>query len=222
MPKKLFISPHYSDIAWSCSGLIAKHKQASVIAYVFTANPRKLHNPILKRNLKRAKKETKKFHRLYNCKHLFLDFPHSVQRGISLADVFDKDLIEREGEQALILQIRTKIAEIINQNNFSEIYCPKAIRNHVDHLLIKQAILPFSSAISIYYFQDFPTFLEDAETHKAESHLQLIKMDVSDVIEEKIEAILTYKSIIKQFYLSQEKLQEQIRQYPYEIYWKEI
>lgn len=222
MSKKLFLSPHYSDIAWSCSGLIAKHKQISEFTYFFTAAPKNVDNPIIKRNLRKAKKETKKFHRLYNCNRYYLNFSHAIQRGIALENVFDKGLLEKDDEQSLILQIRTKIADIINKNNFSEIYCPKAIRGHIDHLVIKQAILPFSSTVSIFYYQDFPTFIEEPQLEKAEPHLQLIKIDISEVIEEKIKAVLTYKSVIKQFYLSREKLQEQIRRYPYELYWKEL
>jgi len=47
------------------------------------------------------------------------------------------------------------------------------------------------------------------------------EVDISDVIEEKIQAVLIYESLVSGYFKSQDTLVELIRKTPFETYWKD-
>jgi len=217
---KLFLQPHYGDIAWSCGGLVAKHKKESIIVSIFPPK-RKFFRLKLKGIVyRRKKREENHFEKLFGFKGIYLKYKSAFLRGRTLETLFDKNLNELEQQQ--VVALRDYLSNLILQEGITEVYCPKAQRNMIDHLIVKQAVYGLTATdITIYYYEDFPNFLPEAKKTSKKSKTKTIKVDISDVIEEKIQAIILYDSLVKPYYRSEEKLVELIRKTPFETYWLE-
>lgn len=218
--KKLFLEPHYGDIAWSCGGLVAKHKEESMIVTIFPPR-RKFYRIKLKaRTYRKKKREEMRFERLYDVKILYLKYKSAFMRGRILEELFDKKLNELEKE--IVIQLREFISDLVLKEGITEIYCPMAQRNQIDHIMVKEAVSNLLlENISIFYYEDFPNFLPESKKLITESNLEALKIDITDVIEEKIRAVLFYESLIEPYFVSKEKLVDLIRNTPYEIFWLE-
>ncbi|NHJ05415.1 MAG: hypothetical protein EAX90_11360 [Candidatus Heimdallarchaeota archaeon] len=220
MTNKLFLEPHYGDIAWSCSGILAQNKSNSIIINIFPPR-RKFYRFKLKGRIYRSKKrEEKSFEKLYRVTIIYLKYKSAFLRGRTIENLFDKQLNKIEEKQ--VLELRNLIVKMIEDFDVSEIYCPKAQRNQIDHLIVKKAVYGITSSnIDVFYYEDFPNFLPESKKYFSESALQAKKIDISDVIEEKIKAVLAYKSLIKSYFKSKEKLIGLIRNTPFETFWIE-
>ena len=220
MTKKLFLEPHYGDIAWSCGGLLYKYKGESIILNFF---PPKKMKKFLFRKIKiksrLGKKNNEKFRKLFNLKIIYLDYQSAFLRGRSDKNLFDKRLTSEEEE--LVSKIREDITKFVSQEKITEIYCPYAQRYQVDHLILRKAISTISiPEVIVYYYEDFPNFHPKSE-EIVNPNLEVNKIDISDYIEKKIEAVLIYDNLVKAFFTNKETLIELIHNRPYETYWKE-
>lgn len=220
MTKKLFLEPHYGDIAWSCGGLVAKHKKESIIVTIFP--PRRKYYRLKFKGIiyRKKKREEIRFEKSYGVEIIYLKYKSAFMRGRILEELFDKKLNALEKE--IVIQLREYISELVINKDIKEIYCPMAQRNQIDHLIVKEAISNILlENVDIYYYEDFPNFLPESKKLVTESNLNAIKIDISDVLEEKIKAVLFYESLIEPYFVSKEKLVDLIRKTPYEIFWLE-
>ncbi|NHK30959.1 MAG: hypothetical protein FK730_06370 [Asgard group archaeon] len=220
MVKKLFLEPHFGDIAWSCGGLVAKHKKESIIVTIFPPRRKFFRLKLKARKYRKKKREEIRFERLYGVKIIYLKYKSAFMRGRILEDLFDKKLNELEKE--IVIQLREFITDLVLNEGITEIYCPMAQRNQIDHLIVKEAVSNLLlENIDIFYYEDFPNFLPESKKLVTEPTLKALKIDMSDVIEEKINAVLFYDSLIEPYFVSKEKLVNLIRRTPFEIFWKE-
>lgn len=220
MPTKLFLQPHHGDIAWSCSGLIAKNKDDTLVVSLFPPRSKNYWMKLKGITYRSKKREDMQFEKLFGIKFIFEKFPSAFMRGRSVDNLFDKKLTGEE--EQLVQEIRNYITDLITKEGIKEIYCPMAQRNQIDHLIIKQAVFGLiASNVKIYYYEDFPNFLPESTKGKRFTSLEAEKVDISDVVEEKIQAILIYESLITGYYKSKETLIEMIRKTPFETYWKD-
>jgi len=220
MSKALFLEPHYGDIAWSCSGLVAQNKEDSIIVSIFP--PKRKYYRIQFKGIKyrRKKREEIRFGNILGVKIIYLKYKSAFLRGRNLEDLFDKILNPVEEEQ--VLQLREYISDIIKKEDIHEIYCPMAQRNQIDHLIVKKAVAGLKQTdFDIYYYEDFPNFLPESRKLQIITALKAIKVDITDVIDEKIQGILQYDSLVEPYFKSKEILVDLIRKTPFETFWKE-
>lgn len=220
MSKALFLEPHYGDIAWSCSGLVAQNRQDSIIVSIFP--PKRKYYRIQFKGIKyrRKKREEIKFSNLLSVEIIYLKYKSAFLRGRNLEDLFDKILNPAEEEQ--VLQLREYLSDLIKKEDVSEVYCPMAQRNQIDHLIVKKAVAGLKQIdFDIYYYEDFPNFLPVSRKLQVSTGLKAIKVDISEVIEEKIQGILQYESLVEPYFKSKEILVDLIRKTPFETFWKE-
>ncbi len=220
MSKILFLEPHYGDIAWSCSGLVAQNREDSIIVTIFP--PKRKYYRIQFKGIKyrRKKREEIRFSNILGVKIIYHKYKSAFLRGRNLEDLFDKILNPVEEEQ--VLQLRKYISELIKKEDISEIYCPMAQRNQIDHLIVKKAVAGLKQTdFDIYYYEDFPNFLPESRKLQVSTGLKAIKVDISEVIEEKIQGILEYVSLVEPYFKSKEVLVDLIRKTPFETFWKE-
>ena len=92
MSKALFLEPHYGDIAWSCSGLVAQNRQDSIIVSIFP--PKRRYYRIQFKGIKyrRKKREEIRFANILNVEIIYLKYKSAFLRGRNLEDLFDKIL----------------------------------------------------------------------------------------------------------------------------------
>ncbi|MHA1155414.1 MAG: hypothetical protein ACTSQK_04840 [Candidatus Heimdallarchaeota archaeon] len=220
MTRKLFLEPHFGDIAWSCSGLIAQNKKDSIIVNLFPPRSKYYRFRInVMKKYKRKWQEEKSFERIFDIKIIYRKYKSAFLRGRKIENLFDKKL--NAIEEQLVEELRADIAELIVKENITELYCPYAQRNQIDHLLVKKAVSGLTTTdVVIYYYEDFPNFLPKS-TQIEDSLLQPVKIDISISIEEKIEAVLQYKSLVTPYFKSEKTLIDLIRKTPFEIYWQE-
>ena len=220
MSKTLFLEPHYGDFAWSCSGLVAQNREDSIIVSIFP--PKRKYYRIQFKGIKyrRKKREEIRFANILGVEIIYLKYKSAFLRGRNLEDLFDKILNPVEEEQ--VLKLRKYIFELIKNEDISEVYCPMAQRNQIDHLIVKKAVAGLKQTdFDIYYYEDFPNFLLESRKLQVSTALKALKVDISDVIEEKIQGILQYDSLVVPYFISKEILVDLIRKTPFETFWKE-
>ncbi len=220
MSKALFLEPHYGDIAWSCSGLVAQNREDSIIVSIFPPKRRNYRIQFKGIKYRRKKREELRFGNIFSVKIIYLKYKSAFLRGRNLEDLFDKILNPVEEEQ--VLQLREYISDFIKKEDIQEIYCPMAQRNQIDHLIVKKAVAGLKQTdFDIYYYEDFPNFLPESKKLQARTALKAIKVDISEVIDEKIQGILQYDSLVEPYFKSKEILVQLIRNTPFETFWKE-
>ncbi|MHA1556185.1 MAG: hypothetical protein ACTSPM_04545 [Candidatus Heimdallarchaeota archaeon] len=220
MTKKLFLEPHFGDIAWSCSGLVAQNIEDSIIVNLFPPRSKYYRFRInIMRKYRKKMQEEKSFERLFNIKIIYRKYKSAFLRGRKIENLFDKKL--NAIEELLVVELRADIAELIVKENITELYCPYAQRNQIDHLIVKKAISGLTTTdVVIYYYEDFPNFLPKS-TQIKDSLLKPVKIDITTCIEEKIKAVLLYNSLVTPYFKSESTLIDLIRKKPFEIYWQE-
>ncbi len=221
MKKKLFLAPHFADIAWSCSGLILMNISDSVVANVFSAKPEDMiarKSFTYDQEMERHSEE--KFFKKFSIDSVQLDFKEALSRGRKIEEFFTLKL--NEEEEKLILDIAVSLGDLIGKYRVSELFCPKAIRHHVDHYIVKKSVEKLMSPVEIYYYEDAPIFGQDKSKEKIPGNLKEIKIDISSVLEEKIQGLLLYPATIKAHYKSEDSVVKAIRENPYEYYWRVI
>ncbi len=221
MKKKLFLAPHFADIAWSCSGLLLMNISESIVANVFSAKPEEKEiSEAFQYTQEKERLSEEKFYKKFGIESVQLDFKESLIRGRKIEELFTVDLTDEE--EKLILDIAVSIGDLIGKNRVKEIFCPKAIRNHVDHFIVKKSIEKLISPVDIYYYEDAPLFIKDKSKEKTPENLKEINIDISSVLEKKIQALLLFPNTIKAHYTSVESIVKALRKNPIEKYWRVI
>lgn len=218
MSKRLFISPHFADIAFSCGGLIALDPENSLLTVVFSLKPEK---GLLKQYneffFEFYRKAEKKFLKMFNLTSIDLELPSAISRGRTPSDLFSKELTQMEKD--LVFTIRDRLHEIIDHYNIKEIYCPKDDRHQIDHQITKIAASKIAREVHVFYYKDAPDFFPD-EKDKSDEHLELIKINILKVLDKKIKAVSLYEKYMELFLHSKEKTIAKMKKTPCEIYWK--
>ena len=221
MKKKLFLAPHFADIAWSCSGLIFMNIPESIVVNIFSAKPEDMNaRKSFTYDQEMERKSEEKFFEKYGIDSIQLDFKEAISRGRKVEEFFITKL--NDEEEKLILDLAISFGDLIGKYGVSEIFCPKAIRNHVDHFIVKKAVERLISPAEIYYYEDVLILIREKSKVGILANLKEIKIDISSVLEEKIQALLLYPATIKAHYKSEDSLVKAIRENPYENYWRVI
>ncbi|MEA2070923.1 MAG: hypothetical protein U9O98_06490 [Asgard group archaeon] len=219
MSKTIIIEPHFSDAAWSTGGLIAKNPEEYMIVTIFSSNKffsRFRNKNFNNRDLRRAER---KFLRKLGVTHKGLGFNKDTDRKRDLSEIFHGSL--KPAEQEMIPKIAKKLRKLYETYQPEVIYAPMAVDHRIDHTIVKKAIQhePYSDII---FYEDFPNFSDENRKNKYNYEgFELLKEDISDVINKKIDGIFCFKRLIKAFYTNPQILQKSLKQNPYELYWKE-
>ncbi len=218
MSKRLFIGPHFGDIAYSCGGLIALDPSNSILTVIFSLKPDKdLEKKYNDYFFEFFRKPEKKFQKMFNLTSIDLEFPSAISRGRTPLDLFSIELTQMEKD--LVFTIRDRLHEIIDRYNIKEIYCPKDERHQIDHYITKIAASKISREVHVFYYKDAPDFFPD-EKDKSDEHLELMKINISKVLDQKIKAATLYEKHLELFFHSKEKILLKMEKIKFEVYWK--
>ena len=127
MKKKLFLAPHFADIAWSCSGLILMNISDSIVANVFSAKPDDMNaRKTFTYDQEMERQSEEKFFEKFGIESVQLDFKEALSRGRKIEEFFSLKL--NEEEEKIILDLAISLGDLIGKYRVSELFCPKAIR----------------------------------------------------------------------------------------------
>ncbi len=211
----LFISPHLDDAVFSCGGFIRQLVLSGsrvIVATVVTADaPDELPlGWLAKRNLRSWG----------NQRHIFAlrcaeDLAAVRHLGAETLHLGFLDCIYRRDAQQLPLYTRrvinvplhpydlqffqpaleTRLRELLVQA--IKVVCPLTIGNHVDHLLVRQAVEAVTTARQRIYYEEFPYILRTGKHHTKWVNLsqQMIRLQPAE-IEARLLASTSYRSQI--------------------------
>ncbi|MBN1328146.1 MAG: hypothetical protein JXA54_01620 [Candidatus Heimdallarchaeota archaeon] len=122
---------------------------------------------------------------MFGIKILYYKYKSAFLRGRSAETLFDKTF--NELEQKIVNQLHQDIIKLVEDKNISEIYCPRANENQIDHLLVRAAVARIvATDCKIFYYEDFPNFTFDSKISNKEKNMEKKIIDFHDVIDEKI------------------------------------
>ncbi len=244
----LFIAPHLDDAIYSCGGTIQHLTQAGKSVAILTtfAGPpptgelsdfaQHLHerwgnaDPAARGNLVAARqKEDVAAAWAVGASAIHMEYPDCIYRQAngewlyaSEAAIFET---VADAEADLVQQLIEDIFRLDGVDDFTQLYAPLGIGNHVDHQLVHQALLQCEDVL---FYEDYPY----AENDKA--LLPIIRDNnwqphyvtlTAEEISAKTTAMATYKSQLTTFWTNEDHLNKNVAAYwqrrgRAERYWK--
>ena len=179
MSRVLAISPHLDDAVFSAGGTLAGHAMDGddvTVLTCFTGNVARPEGFALACQLDKGLSADVDYMALRRAEdraaceaigaqavHLpFLEAPH---RGYSnAAELFGG---RRAEDEPLVSRLAAALAQQIERTAPSIIYGPLGVGDHVDHLVVRDAILASATSTAIEWWEDFPYAMKDVKLHEA-------------------------------------------------------
>ncbi len=225
----LFISPHFDDVAFSCGGTLLNRVRSAhrtSLCTVFSRDARPMGRfalecqeskgvPHEERYLEMRSREDAAFGaKVGLTDRIELGFLEAPYRGYdSIPSLFDA---LREIDHDLSERISSKISNVIRDHDQRCIlYMPSAIGRHVDHRLVRAAMESVVQSVpekiaSILLYEDFPYCARHPVQIAAAS---IYIEEIADVLDEKIENLLLYRSQIKNQFGSESEARKLVAGY---------
>lgn len=153
MKKVVFLSPHFDDLAYSCSGLLSAKLELTVIN-IFTSSkyaPNLLtHDSNIISQIRAL--EDRSFCSSYNLPFINLGFPDSSLRGFT-------DTTETQSTPAqdpITSQVHEKLKTTLQNMDFDTLVCPLGIGNHIDHCIVFEFIRNNMMEKPVLFYEDLP------------------------------------------------------------------
>ena len=235
--KCLYLSPHFDDAALSCGGLIRQtvlEGDHVIVVTIFGGQPPQpdissfaadLHarwgestHPTDVRG-----EEDKMAMDLLGAEYLHLAYPDAIYRSADGSFLYqsDEELFGplRNEDSGLVQQIAASVEDIAPPADGS-IYAPLAVGNHVDHQLVRAALISLVSRSSmVAYYEDYPYVeVPGALTQTLEClRPQQWKLEVREVddycLKAKVEAIAEYQSQMATLFGSGQLMTQRVQDY---------
>jgi LmbE family N-acetylglucosaminyl deacetylase len=233
----LCLSPHFDDAALSCGGLIRQlvlEETQVLVVTIFAGEPpladispfaASMHarwgdvaHPSTMR-----REEDRKAMDLLGADYLHLAYPDAIYRSAHGSFLYnsDEDLFGslRPEDMGLVSQVAASVGGI-GPFRDTTIYAPLAVGNHVDHQLVRDAILSLDAPPStVVFYEDYPYVEEPgALTQTLEAlgpeqwELELRELD-EQCVKAKIAAIAAYQSQMTTLFDSEQVMAQRVRDY---------
>lgn len=202
MSKILLISPHFDDIAYSLGGFMLTNRdlELEVVTCFSVSN----YCPCLDydhvEDISRIRfEEEKRYVAQLGCGLTILGFKEALLRNYTLSTIFSSAV----DDFALTSEIYRAIKKEIIRNDTKIVFCPMGIGKHIDHLIVKKAVLNIvreDSRILLNFYEDLPYcgFLQQQEyeylINKKANVLKMAHTPKGSWIYKKIELLRGYSS----------------------------
>jgi LmbE family N-acetylglucosaminyl deacetylase len=197
---QLFFSPHPDDIAYSAFGSLwpaAPHEPFLIT--VFSQSCWTFRSPIdsaLRFHVTAARREEDiRFAAFCGARLAHLGYPDSSLR----CGIAGSEYARRPAEDPLFGEVRSAIAEIVRAAPGATLHAPLGTSRHVDHLMVRDAILDVAARHPIVLFEDLPYSDawtdEEIRTHAASIGAPVaLVTDITSIWPAKVHAIGLYES----------------------------
>ncbi len=211
--KYLYLAPHFDDVAYSCSGHIAlvaaQEGHESHLATVFPQeincqtseqlneqntgqNEPQKAKPFLSPRVKGDHALCQEFDLV---SHL-LPFVDAIYRGYSLEDDASCRVFN-DYSDAEEIDVTIAIETLVNEIQPDVVYAPLAIGNHVDHRLVRNAVLNLHArepGYRIEFYEDIPYVMSQPVNPAIAEQMSPHYIDITKVLDKKIDAMLCYEN----------------------------
>ena len=161
---RIYISPHFDDVAASCGGRILKQGQnheSILVVTVFSAHAHQVpdvNNSALKARLDydRRRLEDQKAMQRLTVDYLWLELPEFLYRNQKPWQRYWPTYPATTTNQRLCRQISTCLDDICQKAHCAEMVLPLGIGQHVDHQIVYQAGLSLKHHHPITFYEDMP------------------------------------------------------------------
>jgi LmbE family N-acetylglucosaminyl deacetylase len=204
--RSLLVSPHYDDIALSIGGIISLgYFSNSTLLTVFTKSKFALHyefGGIEKKTSEKRRIENEHYCSFVELKKIDCSFSDTTLRGYKdLEGIYQ---VDNPKIDPIFGSVKRKLKNEIKQNSFNNIICPLGIGNHVDHLIVTNAIEEIVEEIDldVFFYEDLPyaglISLESIDDfiYRKKLNLTPILIDISNSFDKKIKNLTLYDSQI--------------------------
>ncbi|MEY8534837.1 PIG-L family deacetylase [Blautia pseudococcoides] len=205
MKRKLIISPHPDDAAFSLGGFILKYQGNNFVIwdvfsnqnYTITKKHTHMNDIMLEENRAIS---------YMGCEVIYSHLPEiQMRENIPLSKILNSQLTEKE--KFLITIIKNEISRICKEWKIDEIYIPMGCGKHIDHLIVKEALFQFAKenhkTIQFYIYEELPYALNSEWRDISLSvfirdnyDLEVILINISDYIKQKEHLLKIYRSQI--------------------------
>jgi LmbE family N-acetylglucosaminyl deacetylase len=233
----IYLSPHLDDAALSCGGLISRQvlEGAEVLVVtVFAGRPPEggiseyaagLHDHWgdTSRPVDRRSDEDQRALRLLHASSLHLGYPDAIYRSSEESFLYTsrEELFGalHPVDRALAAQIAEDIAAI-SPSRWAVIYSPLAVGNHVDHQLVRNAMLERQTPPGeLVFYEDYPyveqpgALTNALELLGARRWTSEVQQFDESCLKRKIRAISAYQSQISTLFDTEQALALRVREY---------
>lgn len=242
--ERIFISPHFDDVVFSCGGLLAQLRGISsvLVITVFSGVGEGFSSKTGKKFIldcgyesgeelfNRRKMEEKKVAIMLEYKTQLMNFPDAIfryEKGFLGKKHFYNDSAHLFGEvnknDKVMGVLEKELNELINKYSKREtmIYFPLGLGGHVDHKIVS-FIGKNLKWRKIYYYEDFPYVTYDKGISLDGMKLKIV-LTPKKILKEKYQAMLEYKSQINDTFRSNNNLRKQLNDFYLkrgEYYWQ--
>jgi LmbE family N-acetylglucosaminyl deacetylase len=235
--KAIYLSPHLDDAILSCGGSISSQALSGtevLVVTVFAGIPStaelsplatELHNrwgntqsPVVSR-----RQEDRNAMSILGAEFLHLGFPDAIYRsdGDSFLYQSDQDLFGslHPSDASLVAQVAASLATMQGLRR-SAVFVPLAVGNHVDHQLVRDAVLATDSLLGpALFYEDYPYVERPGGLTRAlealgpEGWMPEVKPLTEGDLRAKVSAINAYRSQISTLFGDEERMTRRVRDY---------
>jgi LmbE family N-acetylglucosaminyl deacetylase len=227
----IFLSPHFDDVVFSCSGTIGALQNQGcslLLATIFAGEPlapfsllaqsfHRFWNTSAEAPYRGRQEEERKAMALLKTDYVWLDWleilyraPHLTgQKIISGADIPPE-------QDSIFPSLCQWLAGLARCFSSAKLVIPLGIGGHSDHLITRQAACDTYDSRRLIFYEDFP--YAAWQPHQEEQlvnigDLRPCSMDITPFLSLRVQATLQYPSQIRLFYRPPERIEEVIRSY---------
>lgn len=200
----LYFSPHHDDLVLSSGGIIRRLSNLCDeihLVNVFTNSlwaPNFYHGRTKDEITSCRTKENGIYCKTIHLRNDDLGFDDSMVRGYDDYGELNSDYLK----DSLNLIVANVIRSILDKEEYDICFCPLALGNHIDHQIVKNAILSNAKIAKkrVFFYEDLPyaANLSQDEMNEFENNLALqfnnFHFDITSIAKEKRQDIAIYKS----------------------------
>lgn len=228
----IYISPHFDDVAFSCSGTLCSHKAHGFDALVVTlfagdAQPPfspfaqschqlwQIPEGVLPYQVRRA--EDEKAMEALGVDYVWLNWPELIYRDPDLSDFRDISGYNADlRSDSIFPKLRQWFVDLCAMYTGATIVVPLSVGGHRDHRLIFQVTLDVLNHAKLLFFEDFPyaAYLPEETMELVRSYnLVPLEVDISDCLEQRIDVASFYQSQHSMLFYPPSSFREMIKEY---------
>ncbi|GHO67634.1 GlcNAc-PI de-N-acetylase [Ktedonobacter sp. SOSP1-52] len=242
--RHIFLSPHYDDVVYSCGGTLGVQLSSGLrplVITVFGGAPttgtlspfaQQVHRQrgfggttTVQDIIEIRRKEDAKALDLFPTDYLWLDYQDAIYRGTPTYYNSDSQLMGSDVHPAdaeIERQLLNGLLTLHNRLPDTVWYAPLGVGRHVDHQIVASVADSLAQhGAKVYFYEDFPYVTQsgalDARLKELDLPLEPTLVEMSEMLELRIEAAEAYATQTQQNFGGSEQMRQAMTHYTHNI-----